>query len=129
VETTTVFVVSGDPGIRNSLAELIGSAGLRAEAFVSLEVWRAAVASKPPGCLLIEARACDFTDPERLARLTATCTRLPVLLLVDRGDVPIAVRGIKAGAIDVLEKPFRKASLLDRIKTVAAAWEHANPCR
>jgi len=67
-----------------------------------------------------------ITDPERLAGLTATCTPLPVVLLVDRGDVPIAVRAIKAGAVDVLEKPLRDASLLERIKTAAAAREDAD---
>ena len=67
-----------------------------------------------------------ITDPERLAGLTATCTTLPVVLLVDRGDVPIAVRAIKAGAVDVLEKPLREATLLERIKMTAAPRRHAD---
>jgi len=58
--------------------------------------------------------------------LAATCTRLPVLLLVDRGDVPIAVRAIKVGALDVLEKPLRDTNLLERIKVAAAAGRDAN---
>jgi FixJ family two-component response regulator len=122
----TVFVVSDDPAIRDSLSELIASAGLGAETFASLERCLDAVPPKPRGCLVLDAGARDFTDPERLARLTATCARLPVLLLVDRGDVPIAVRGIKVGAVDVLEKPLRNASLLDRIKIAAAARGYAD---
>ena len=118
---TTVFVVSDDPAIRDSLSELIVSADLNAEAFSSLEVWLGAVGPGRQGCLVLDARARDFTDPQRLGRLTATCTRLPVLLLVDRGDVPIAVRGIKEGAVDVLEKPLRNVNLLERIKMAAAA--------
>jgi FixJ family two-component response regulator len=47
-------------------------------------------------------------------------------LLVDPGDVPIAVRRIKAGAVDVLEKPLRTASLLERIKTAATGREDAD---
>jgi FixJ family two-component response regulator len=123
---TTVFVVSDDPAIRNSLSELIASADLGAETFASLERWLGAIQSKPRGCLVLDARARDFTDPERLARLTATCARLPVLLLVDPGDVPIAVRRIKAGAVDVLEKPLRTANLLERIKTAATGREDAD---
>jgi FixJ family two-component response regulator len=118
---TTVFIVSDNPAIRDSLSELIASAGLRAKAFPSLELWPDTVQPKPRDCVVLDARVRDFTDPERFARLAATCTRLPVLLLVDRGDVPIAVRGITAGAVDVLEKPLRDASLLERIKTAAAA--------
>jgi FixJ family two-component response regulator len=123
---TTVFVVSDDPAIRDSLSELIASAGLSAETFAALERWLGAVPSKPRGCLVLNARARDFTDPERLARLTATCARLPVLLLVDRGDVPIAVRGIKAGTADVLEKPLRTATLLERIRMASAAGREAD---
>jgi FixJ family two-component response regulator len=123
---TTVFVVSDDPAIRDSLSELVASAGLRAEAFRSLEVWLDAVGPKPRGCLMLDARIRDFTDPERFASLAATCTRLPVLLLVDRGDVPIAVRAIKVGALDVLEKPLRDTNLLERIKVAAAAGRDAD---
>jgi FixJ family two-component response regulator len=123
---TTVFVVSDDPAIRDSLSEFIASAGLGAETFASLERWLGAVPSTPRGCLVLDARVRGFTQPDRLVRLTATCTRLPVLLLVDRGDVPIAVRGIKAGAVDVVEKPLGKASLLARIKMAAAAGQGAD---
>jgi FixJ family two-component response regulator len=116
---TTVFVVSDDPAIRDSLSELIVSADLNAEAFSSLEVWLEAVGPGRQGCLVLDARAHDFTGSERLAVLTATCARLPVLFLVDRGDVSVAVRAIKEGAADVLEKPLRDGSLLERINMAA----------
>jgi two-component system response regulator FixJ len=118
---TTIFVVSDNSAIRDSLSELIASAGLRAKTFATLEKCLDAVPSKPRGCLVMDAGVRDFTDPQRLGRLTATCTRLPILLLVDRGDVPIAVRGIEEGAVDVLEKPLRNVNLLERIKMAAAA--------
>jgi FixJ family two-component response regulator len=92
---TTIFVASDDPAVRDSLTELVASAGLRAEAFPSLETWLEAVPSKPRGCLLLDATVWDVTGPDRLARLTTTCAGLPLLLLVDRGDVPTAVRAIK----------------------------------
>lgn len=123
---TTVFVVSDDPAIRDSVSELIASAHLRAEAFPSLELWFQAASPKPRGCLVLDTRVCDFADPERFARLAATCTRLPVLLLVDRGDVQVAVRGIKVGAVDVLEKPLRKATLLEHIRMTAVAGRSAD---
>jgi two-component system response regulator FixJ len=120
---TTVFVVSDDSEIRDALSRLIGSAGLRAETFPGLAMWLRTVQPQRRGCLVLDARARDFDGPERLASLTAACARLPVLLLVDRGDVPTAVRAIKEGALDVLEKPFRDGCLLERIKMAAAGQD------
>ncbi len=117
METTTVFVVSEDPAIRDSLSELVASAGLHAEASQSLE-------DVPPtrrGCVLLDARALDFTRPEQVASFSAVCAQRPVLLLIDRGDVPVAVRALKGGAVDVLEKPYRDASILERITRAATA--------
>jgi FixJ family two-component response regulator len=122
---TTVFVVSDNSAVRDSLAELIASAGLCAETFRSLEMCLEAVPSKPRGCLVLDARVRDFTVPERLARLTVACSKLPVLLLVDRGDVSIALRGIEEGVADVLEKPLRDEKLLERIQRAAAAGQDA----
>jgi two-component system response regulator DctR len=115
----TVYVVSDDPAIRDSLSELIASAGLRAKTFPVLESWLEAVSSKSAGCLILDAAVRDFTLQERLERLTATCSRLPVLVLVDRGDVPIAMSAVKRGVFDILEKPLRDTNLLERIKIAA----------
>jgi len=122
----TVFVVSDDPAVQDSLSELVASAGLRAEIYPSLEMWLEAASPNPGGCLVLDARVCDITSPDRLARVTASCARLPVVLLVDRGDVPTAVRGIKEGAADVLEKPVRDGHLLERIEMAVAAGQDAN---
>jgi FixJ family two-component response regulator len=122
---TTVFVVSDDFAIRDSLSELIASAGLRAETFPSLELWLEAAPLKPRGCLVLDARDWDVTDLERPANLTTNFTRLPVLLLVDRGSVPMAVRALKEGVADILEQPRRDEDLLERIE-MAVAGQDAN---
>lgn len=117
----TVFVVSDDPAIRDSFSELITSTGLRVEAFPSVDMWLAAVERKRHGCLLLDARAHDFDVGERLGRLRAVFASLPVLLLIDRGDVQIAVQAMREGAADVLEKPLRDDKLLQRIQLALAA--------
>ena len=122
---TTVFVVSDDPAVRDSLSELVASAGLTAETFPSLEVWLEADQSERRGCLVLDTRARDLTGPERLERFASVCARRPVLLLIDRGDVPIAVSAVKHGAVDVLEKPLREADLLERVKRAAATERDA----
>ena len=126
---TTVFVVSDDPAIQDSLSELVASAGLTAEIFPSLEVWLDAVQPERGGCLVLDTRVRDLTGPERLARFASVCARRPVLLLIDRGDVPVAVRAIKEGAVDVLEKPLREDDLLERVKRAAATERDARANR
>jgi len=119
--TTTVFVVSGNAAVRDSVSELAASAGLRAEAFAALEAWLAAVPPAQPGCLVLDASARDFACPEHMERFSSICAARPVLLLVDRGDVPVAVRAMREGAVDVLEKPCRDASLLEHLRRAAGA--------
>jgi FixJ family two-component response regulator len=126
---TTVFVVSDNSAIRDSLSKLIGSAGLRAETFPSLEMWLAVDQPERRGCLVLDARARDFICPDCRAKFACMCATRPVLLLIDRGDVPIAVRAIRDGALDVFEKPYRDESLLERIKHAAAAAEVAETDR
>lgn len=117
--SATVFVVSGDNAVRDSLVELIGSAGLCAQAFASLEQWRTAVRPEQTGCLVLDARVADVTVPGHRADLAGICAQRPVLMLVDRGDVPIAVRAIREGAVDVMEKPYRDMVLLERVMRAA----------
>ena len=106
----TVFVVSDDPAIRDSLSELVASAGLTAEIFPSLEVWLDAVQPEREGCLLLDAWVRDLTGPERLERFASVCARRLVLLLIDRGDAPVTVLAIKDGAVSVLENPPGKTT-------------------
>lgn len=120
MEHTTVFVVSGDAAIRDSAGELIGPEVLRVETFASLDAWLAAVPPERPGCLVLDARVRDLTGAERLASFAAVCASRPVLLLIDRGDVPIAVQALKRGAFDVVEKPCRGEDLLAKLQRVAA---------
>ena len=123
---TTVFVVSSDPAIRDSVSELVASASLPSAAFRSLEAWLEAVQPAQPGCLVLDARGCDFHGQERHATYAAVFASRPVVLLIDRGDVPAAVRAIKFGVVDVLEKPYRDENLLERIRRVAPAGQDVN---
>lgn len=120
----TVYIVSGDPALRDSLAKLAASAGLRAEALPSLQAWLDAAGPEPQGWLVLDAGAGDLVEPGGLARFASVCARIAVLVLTERGDVPMAVRAIKHGAVDVLQKPFRHSDLLERIKRVVV--EEAN---
>ena len=77
----------------------------------------------------MDGRVRDLTGPEGLERFASVCARRPVLLLIDRGDVPVAVRAIKQGAVEVLEKPLRGDDLLERVKRAAASGRNARANR
>jgi two-component system response regulator FixJ len=126
VADRTVFAVSDDSALRDSVSELVASGGLCAETFPSLEALLAAVPPERRGCLVLDARVCKFIDPERLARFASLCATRSVLLLIERGDVPTAVRAIKCGALDVVEKPYSGENLLERIKRAIPAARVAN---
>ena len=112
----TVSIVSEDPTIRNLLSKLVVAAGLRAEALPSMEVWFETAAPELPDCLVLDANVSDLVGPERLAEFAWACAKIPVLVLVHRGAVQMAVHALKHGAMDVLQKPFRVEILLERIK-------------
>ncbi len=113
---TSVFVVSADAAVSDSVKDLVESAGLQAETFSTLPAFLNAVEPGRRGCLVLDARFSDLNDPERQARLAAAFVRMPGLLITDRGDVPTAVRAVKAGAMDVVQKPYRDENLLESIE-------------
>ena len=112
----TVFAVSDDAVVVDSIKVLVESTELEAEGFPSLQAFLDAVEPGIRGCLVLDARARDLNDREWLVQLTVACSSVPCLLLTDRGDVPMAVLAVKAGAMDVVQKPYRNRNLLDGIK-------------
>lgn len=122
----TVFVVSQDSSIRDSLSELVESAGLQVEPYCCLEAWLDKVHKYGrPGCLVFDTQERDLVQTEELATFSAICVTRPVLMLVDRGSIPQAVSALKLGALDVLEKPQREDILLEIIKRAAAVEPQA----
>ena len=111
----TVFVVDDDAALRESLVFLIESVGLHVRAFDSADAFLAGVTGEAHGCLLLDVRMPGMSGLELQARLGEHGIALPVLILTGHGDVPMAVRAMKAGAFDFFEKPFNDQALLDRI--------------
>ncbi len=118
---TTVFVTSHDPAVRDSVAELVESAGLHAKTFPSLQEFLDAVGPGTRGCLVFDAQIGDLSDVERWDQFAAACARIPVVLIVDRGHVSTSVRAMRAGAVDVVQKPLSDNNFLKKIKKAVAA--------
>jgi two-component system response regulator FixJ len=112
----TVFVVDDDQAVRDSLALLVQSVGLEVETFPSAREFLDAYRRDRPGCLITDIRMPGMSGLELQEQLSADHRPIPVIVLTGFGDVPAAVRALKGGAIDFVEKPFNPQALLDLVQ-------------
>ncbi len=108
----TIFVVDDDEAVRDSLRILLSAAGYAAELYPSARAFLERNGDASRGCLLADVRMPDMDGLELQEELLKRKTGLPVIIMTGHGDVPLAVRAMKAGAVDFLEKPFDRAQLL-----------------
>jgi FixJ family two-component response regulator len=112
----TVYVVDDDDAVRDALGALLESVRLRCEAFATAEDFLAVANREMRGCLLLDVRMPGMGGLELQHKLQDMAIALPVVIITGHGDVPMAVRALKAGASDFIEKPFNEQDLLDRIQ-------------
>jgi len=116
-----VFVVDDDVSVRESLGVLIREVGWQAELFASAEEFLARPRAHVPSCLVLDVGLPEL-DGLELQRRIAGRADLPIIFITGRGDIPMSVQAMKAGAIEFLTKPVGPAVLLDAIK---GAIEHS----
>ena len=118
VETTapTVFVVDDEDAVRQSLRWLLESIRLRVETFDSAESFLTQFDSRRPGCIVLDVRMPGMSGPEVMDFLNQRECRTPIIFLSAHGDVPLAVRTMKGGAIDFLQKPYNNQQFLERVQ-------------
>lgn len=120
IDNQTVFVVDDDEQMRESLCVLLEMLGFRVKAFGTpggfLRFYRAEMA----GCLILDIRMPRQSGLELYEQLLGTGKRIPVIFITAHADVSTAVAAMKTGAIEFLEKPFERATLLDRVQTALA---------
>ncbi len=112
----TVFIVDDSVGIRSSLSFLLRSAGYATEEFSSAEEFLGRYDRERTGCLVLDLQMPGMSGLQLLERLAAKGDSRPVIMITGHGDVPTAVRAIKTGAVDFLQKPFRNDELLERVR-------------
>jgi FixJ family two-component response regulator len=111
-----VFVVDDDPAMRDSLRWLIESTGLRVETYGDARTFLEAVGPDRPGCLVLDVRMPGMSGLDLQAELARRGIGLPTIVVTGHAEVPLAVRALKAGALDFIEKPFSDQLLLDRVR-------------
>ena len=108
----TVFIVDDDPSVRRGLERLLRTAGHRVESFASAREFLERPEHDGPRCLVLDVRMPGQSGLDLHDRLVASGRDIPVIFITGHADVPMAVRAMKAGAIDFLSKPFDDAELL-----------------
>jgi FixJ family two-component response regulator len=122
-----VFVVDDDASVRRALARVFASLGIDVETFAGAEELFARAPITEPGCLLLDIKMPKVSGLELQGQLRDAGIELPVIFLTAHADVPITVRAMKHGALDVVTKPFREDALLDAVHRAIAldAERHA----
>ncbi len=110
-----VYVVDDDQAVRDSLRWLIESVGLNVETYASAQAFLEAYYPGRAGVLVLDVRMPGMSGLELQNALASQELRLPVIVITGHGDVPMAVRAMKAGALDFIQKPFNDQELLERI--------------
>jgi FixJ family two-component response regulator len=116
VPTPTVFIVDDDPALRKSLAWLAESVDLAAETFESAAAFLEDFKDDRPGCIVCDIRMPGMSGLDLQERLRAMGSNIPLIILTGYGDVTTAVRAMKAGASDFLEKPVSDQVLVEQIQ-------------
>lgn len=113
---STVFIVDDDALVREGLRWLIESAHLPVECYSCAQEFLSHYNGSRPGCLILDLYLPDTCGLDLLAQLRAHGDGLPVIIITAQGDVSAAVKALKTGAVDFLEKPLDCSGLLEHIR-------------
>lgn len=115
MKTSLAYLVDDDEAIRDALAWLLRSRGIQSLAWASAETFLADYSSEMSGCLILDIRMAGMTGIELNDQLIVLGCAMPTIFLTGHGDVPLAVKALKRGAFDFIEKPFNDNDLVDRV--------------
>jgi FixJ family two-component response regulator len=114
--TPIVSVVDDDISVRESLESLIRFAGWQPQTFASAQEFLSRPRVVVPSCLVLDVSLPDLNGLDLQKRIAADRIDVPIIFITGHGDVPMAVRAMKAGAVEFLTKPYRDQVLLNAIQ-------------
>jgi FixJ family two-component response regulator len=115
-----VCVIDDDPEVRGSIGSLLRSSGFDVRLYDSPGAFLDAGSPEGPSCLVLDIRLSGESGLDFQDRLAGHGIALPVVLITGHGDIPMTVRGMRAGAIDFLPKPFDDEQLLGAVAAAIA---------
>lgn len=111
-----VYVVDDDASARDSLCWLLGTEKLRSRAFASAAEFLDSWSASWSGCITLDIRMPEMSGLQVQQELARRGNRMPVIILTGHADVPIAIRAMKLGAHEFLEKPYSDDELLNAVR-------------
>jgi FixJ family two-component response regulator len=115
--TGTVCIVDDDAQVRRFLVEILDSVGIRSQEFTSGEDFMRRWQPEEVACILLDVRMPRVTGPEVHDWLLQQKISVPVIFLSGYADVSTAVRAMRRGAFDFIEKPFNVQELIERVNS------------
>ncbi len=115
-----IHIIDDDVSLRDALHSLFRSTGLNARLYGSAAEFMDSEIEDGPACLVVDVRLPGVSGLDFQDQLASKGVRLPVVLMTGHGDIPMSVRGMKAGAVDFLTKPFRDQDMLDAVAAALA---------
>ncbi|WP_349586830.1 response regulator transcription factor [Vogesella oryzagri] len=114
--TPTIFVIDDDPAVRDSLALLIGTQGMRVQTFEHAEAFLQKFHPDEIGCLVLDIRMPETSGLALQDILNLRNIRMPIIFITGHGDIEECRRAFRGGAVDFLTKPINAPQLLDSLK-------------
>jgi two-component system, LuxR family, response regulator FixJ len=119
-----VHIIDDEEKVRDALAMLLSTAGIKSRAYASAEEYLASVPLSEPACVILDNQLPGMRGMELLKRIVDTASKTAVIMITGYGDVPTAVSAMKAGAFHFVQKPFDAEALLNIVEeTLARADE------
>jgi FixJ family two-component response regulator len=115
-ERKAVYVIDDDASMCESLKSLLGSVGLRVEAFGSAPEFLGKKLPDAAVCLVVDVRLPEMSGLDFQIELSRANIDVPIIFITGHGDIAMTVKAMKAGAVEFLAKPFRDQDLLDAVK-------------
>ncbi|AFL72359.1 response regulator transcription factor [Thiocystis violascens] len=121
------YIVDDDPALRDALSMLLESVEIRASVFARAEdlLNSGALTQPGPACLLADVRMPGISGIALLERLREDGIEIPTILITGYGDIPMAVRAMKLGAIDFITKPVNHQALLELVQNTLRDYSPA----
>jgi FixJ family two-component response regulator len=110
-----VFVVDDDRSIRDSLSNLLRSAGLNVQTFASAQAFLTSRRPEAPSCLVLDVHLPGLSGLDLQQELAKVQCQIPIIFITGHGDIPMTARAMRAGALEFLTKPCRDDDLLHAV--------------
>jgi FixJ family two-component response regulator len=118
-----IFVVDDDPAVRETLSLVLTAGGYQVICFADGAALLAVARSRTPACILLDVHIPGKSGLDILRELHGEEYPAPIFMISGQGDIAMAVRAIKNGALDFIEKPFRGSEIVERLNDAIAAYQ------